>query len=510
MLFDQIFDAAETAEGLNTYLRSHMADINNFYNSPYRDIQHEIDSVDHFIVKKRRILRLLSFEETYARSFLLILLDLCTRFNLIAATSAVHQIMIMHNIPCNKRMVAALAYIDPKPSSNDTYINRFDYICESLEFAIQEEEDTVVNSIATFLNYWGTVVQDTNKTYIEQLKGLILSASVSGTYQFINHPAIIAATQIDLSNQERASFQIQSIVDNLLCNAHANLKPIYWDTPDLIEKDTDYAKEVQQVGPHYNQIRRLSINRCTEEVRTNRGVAILENEAELYEYMKRFGNMHKAKLDSAMQVPFPQKWNQPINIYDWGCGQGIASMIFLEKYQRTNVNRVTLIEPSMVAISRAALHISIYRPAVQIRTICKKLDDLSPNDFNTAGTNIHIHLFSNILDIDDYNPIHLFKLMDECFSGINYYVCTSPYIDDIKAERLNSFMRHFQNKYDSFEEISQATNQKIDGAPFWFCNNLYNGYPCENHKNNAPFCKNRWSRITRVFSTHDSNLSTAN
>ena len=97
------------------------------------------------------------------------------------------------------------------------------------------------------------------------------------------------------------------------------------------------------------------------------------------------------------------------------------------------------------------------------------------------------------------NSTHLFKLIDECFNGINYFVCTSPYIDDIKAEKLNSFMRHFQNNYDSFMKISEATNQKIEGSAFWCCNNVYNGFPCEEHDENVISCMNRWSRITRVF-----------
>ena len=77
-LFDQIFDAAETEESLSDYLRTHMADINDFYNSPYEVLKNEIDSVDRFILRKRRFLRSLPFDKMYSRSFLLILLDLCT------------------------------------------------------------------------------------------------------------------------------------------------------------------------------------------------------------------------------------------------------------------------------------------------------------------------------------------------------------------------------------------------------------------------------------------------
>ena len=497
--FDNIFDAAETSESLDEYIRAHISDINEFYTSKYEVLKSEISSVENFIIRKQRVLRSMNFDETYARSFILILLDLCTRFNLIAATSTIHRIMSRHGITCNKRMAAALSYIDPKPVTNDEYVNRFQNICKSLETAIQEEEDTDIYSIATFLNYWDAIVRDTNEIYINQIKFLIQSACSSKSYTFIDNPAIIKAIQIDTSDQEEASNQIQYIVDELLGNLQIKLRHNI-DDPDLIEDGTDYAENVRNVGPNYSLIRKISVDRSTGAEKTNRGVAILENESELYEYMRRFGNMHKAKLIYALRAPFPQKWELPINIYDWGCGQGIASMVFLEKYKNSTVNRVTLIEPSVVAIARAALHVSIYRPDVQIKTICKKLDDLDSDDLNVSGANTHIHLFSNVLDIDDYSPGHLFNLLDESFPGINYFICTSPYIDDIKAERLNSFLRHFQNKYDSFEKISEATNQKIDGAIYWCCNNMYNGYPCNDHDDNAYFCMNRWTRITRVFS----------
>ncbi len=48
-------------------------------------------------------------------------------------------------------------------------------------------------------------------------------------------------------------------------------------------------------------------------------------------------------------------------------------------------------------------------------------------------------------------------------------------------------------------KISEATNQKIEGSAFWCCNNVYNGFPCEEHDENVISCMNRWSRITRVF-----------
>ena len=69
-LFDKIFDIAKTKDSLDEYLKYHMADINDFYNLPYEDLKQEIGFIELFILKKRQILRSLSYDKTYARSFL--------------------------------------------------------------------------------------------------------------------------------------------------------------------------------------------------------------------------------------------------------------------------------------------------------------------------------------------------------------------------------------------------------------------------------------------------------
>jgi hypothetical protein len=121
------------------------------------------------------------------------------------------------------------------------------------------------------------------------------------------------------------------------------------------------------------------------------------------------------------------------------------------------------------------------------------LDGLDSEDFDLPQTDITIHLFSNILDIDDYSQNHLINLIETTQSNINYFVCASPYIDVIKTERLESFKRHFENKYDSFEMIAQADNPK---SSHWHCNDLYRRGVAE-----CPDCciENCWTRVMRIF-----------
>jgi hypothetical protein len=245
----------------------------------------------------------------------------------------------------------------------------------------------------------------------------------------------------------------------------------------------------------FDEIRKISVRKSINASFTNRGVKILESEAELFEYMKRFGNMHKAKLQSAFEA-LPEIIESKINLIDWGCGQGIASMVFLEKYGIENINHITLIEPSEIALKRAALHCKKYHPEILLKTICKRLDELDTTDFPNEQIKITIHLFSNILDIDDYSQKHLIQLIKSTQSGKNYFVCVSPHIDAIKTERLESFKRHFENN-NSFDLLLDITNTKSTSDEFWCCNNTFKEFTCFDHLENG--CSNKWTRVIKVF-----------
>ena len=89
----------------------------------------------------------------------------------------------------------------------------------------------------------------------------------------------------------------------------------------------------------------------------NHGTAVLSNEEQLCCYIASYGEMHKGKLEKAFES-FPwRELNSNIEIIDWGCGQGIASVHFVSKLRDFNhlskLQKITLIEPSTVALERA-------------------------------------------------------------------------------------------------------------------------------------------------------------
>ncbi|MDR1371015.1 MAG: class I SAM-dependent methyltransferase [Dysgonamonadaceae bacterium] len=494
-LFDKLFEISDTVDSLDEFLNENMQAINEFYNSDYKSICLSKDSVDAFIQFKHKTIAELNYEKTYTKSFVLMLLEYCERFNFIGAIPHIYAILNKNDIQINSRIQAALLFMY-NVDSNSTFVDRFEEICKNLEKAIEFEEDNDKKSIATFLNYYSCVVRDTypHTQFATELKSKIYNSINNDTYQFLKHESIAQSLEINVDNVDDIQKIIDALLEKTVCIPANEIEDEDTCQNFIIETDTDYSRELLSVPNNFDSIRSISVSCAETQKISGRGVKIPESENELFGYLKSFGNMHKAKLQSAFEAlpVFPSN----VSVIDWGCGQGIASMIFFEKYGNATITHITLIEPSKIAIKRAALHCKKYCPDIPLKTICKKLDNLKESDFNLPQSDITIHLFSNILDIDDYSQRRLIKLIEQTQTGQNYVVCASPYIDTIKTGKLESFRRHFES-YDSFEPLLDITNTKRSDDDFWCCNNSYKGCPCLEHPGNG--CNNKWTRVIKVF-----------
>src|SRR5574344_3091800 len=63
-----------------------------------------------------------------------------------------------------------------------------------------------------------------------------------------------------------------------------------------------------------------------------RGKGILDDEDHRNMYLHSFGKMHKAKLDVSFKSlsNISDIFSEEVEIYDWGCGQGTASVCLLD------------------------------------------------------------------------------------------------------------------------------------------------------------------------------------
>jgi hypothetical protein len=296
------------------------------------------------------------------------------------------------------------------------------------------------------------------------------------TYPFLHKEDITESLSLDINQAEMVYLSIQTTIDRLL-GKQRKLIAIN-DVGFIIESNTHYAQILSNCPRRFNSIRDIAISQLQEIQNSDevfrslgRGVAILEQEEQLFSYMKSYGLMHKAKLLSAFSsFPFNEIRDKNIEIYDWSCGQGLASIVLLEYLMDNNIvlktNRVTLIEPSEIALKRASLHVKHFDSEVIIRTILKDMDSLNIADVNGIDERIKIHLFSNILDVEAYSMRHLIEIVKQGVKGCNYMICVSPYICDIKTARFDSFVNSFSTM-PQFEMLFQDVALRGEWANSW-------------------------------------------
>lgn len=83
---------------------------------------------------------------------------------------------------------------------------------------------------------------------------------------------------------------------------------------------------------------------------------IYTQEQQLNAYLASYTDWHISKLNRAFELLSPTLPRQ-INVIDWACGQGLASLFLLDYIRqndlRCSISEVVLVEPSLVALERA-------------------------------------------------------------------------------------------------------------------------------------------------------------
>ena len=186
------------------------------------------------------------------------------------------------------------------------------------------------------------------------------------------------------------------------------------------------------------------------------GTAVLETEEQCCAYMAAYGPMHRHKLIRALdENEFPYKnLNNGVEIYDWGCGQGIGTVAIIEKLRQygclSKLRKVTLEEPSNVARQRAVLHVkqALGEQNIEIIDVPYYLpSDFGDNSNSITEIDVHepcaIHIFSNILDIEAVSLKGVSKMITS--SGAQHIaLCIGP--ANLNESRINTFSYYFKKE----------------------------------------------------------------
>lgn len=212
---------------------------------------------------------------------------------------------------------------------------------------------------------------------------------------------------------------------------------------------------------------------------TDHGRAILQNDQQLDAYLAAYGEMHVVKCRAALQnfpctEPNSDILHHNYEIFDWGCGQGIATLTLLEFLHERGLlgrlNAITLIEPSTAALNRAKQWVMQNAgPGVVVKTVNK----LIPNDCNatleevSCDAKVSINLFSNILDIQSLSLAWLAQKTGS-LADINYMICIGPKFSS--NTRIDDFCGYFN-------PTSYFSN--IESYPYAYTQRTHHPYGCE-------------------------------
>jgi hypothetical protein len=249
------------------------------------------------------------------------------------------------------------------------------------------------------------------------------------------------------------------------------------ETSDTDQDLTDYIAKVKalEFPPKFQQIVSIArdfIRGLQEEEQKklweqlDRGKALLSSHKLLCQYLYSFGSKHETKMYKVFKtIPNLQEvLKEQFSIIDWGCGQGLATMCFFDYFNRQNIQKVILIEPSGAGLNRAFFHVNEYLNAEdKIQLIKKFIDDVEETDICTE-TPITFHLFSNILDISKIDVEKLAKTINKNITPRNkhhYFLCVSPLYEK-RELRIDDFYNALNSLHNPLDKLQLRADEEND------------------------------------------------
>lgn len=211
---------------------------------------------------------------------------------------------------------------------------------------------------------------------------------------------------------------------------------------EIIKENTEYSQTLYSISqPSFNRIRQININN--------------DEDSELSKYIINQGKSDKAKLYSAYDVLFEDYLeDKTINIIDWRCGQALGTSILID-YLRdkdidTTISNIVLTDPSDIALERGLLHIDVLKDEeYNVRAVNKDIDSVNHSDIKISNSDINLHIFLNILDMDNLDLDMLCSKIEDVSKNDNYFVCVSPNTTENRNNRLDEFYDFFNTKYNT-------------------------------------------------------------
>lgn len=218
-----------------------------------------------------------------------------------------------------------------------------------------------------------------------------------------------------------------------------------------------YEEKIKGIhNPSFTQIRQVAMDELSllsNEKRDdlynslNRGIALLDSNEQLCQYLFSYGKMHEAKIQTALSKLPKDLFKHDIQIIDWGCGQGLATICLFDYLKKKNlpdnINRIVLIEPAELTLNRAVLHTNIYAGKnCEIIAKQKALNQITEDDIRSKSE-VTLHFFSNILDVNSVDVQGVANIIANTIQGEHYFICVGPL--NVNNRRIDAFANWFKS-----------------------------------------------------------------
>jgi hypothetical protein len=208
----------------------------------------------------------------------------------------------------------------------------------------------------------------------------------------------------------------------------------------------------------------------------NHGVDLLSTEDQLCAYIAAYGEMHHVKCKASFQNFNFEAISTNVEIIDWGCGQGIGSLSFIDMLRERNklhlLKKVTLVEPSIAALKRATINVQkATNGSILVLPIKKYLPGYGVADEIEGIDYIHshvIHVFSNILDITSVN-LEKLAYMVGTQNRTHHIMCMGP--KNTNSYRIDKFCSAFNVSKDAY-------SSRIDNPCYGHTSDTNHNFSC--------------------------------
>ncbi len=212
----------------------------------------------------------------------------------------------------------------------------------------------------------------------------------------------------------------------------------------------------------------------------NNGRKILESDDEVDTYIAFYGAHHYYKLVEAFHALDMSRFcDRQLEIFSYGCGAATDTCSLISycraKAIKLPFKKLTLIEPSKIGLQRGIKYIQEALSdeelnKINIKQIHKTLQELEEYDLNSESEIQKLHVFSNILDLQEINLDNLALMLKKTQKEYNYFICVNPKDQEGQSKRrIDDFYNKLSNL---FKMLDISINDKnITSKKIWIMRN---------------------------------------